>query len=157
MFDERRYLELAIPAHGRLWRIAFWNLRERFRQDAAEVVQQALLCAWEKRDEIEDVERWLAVVVKRVARHWRRTFVERGSEALDEHYELASYATPLDALLRAERVTCIEQAVRKLSPAYRKNFADWVARDYRSNTHGEHCRASRVNAKLRAIAARMAA
>lgn len=159
MFDEEVYFDFAIRRRGQLVGLALRNVHKQFREDAEDIVQEVLLCVWKRREHIDDLERYLLHALKRAAFNWRGARIDRETGELTDELvrELAAPVDPLRQLLNTEKEHRLERVVRRLSPTQRKNFEEWVGRDYKCYDHTQALKASRVRCKLREAVARMAA
>ncbi len=89
------------------------------RSEIADFVQETILRAYAKRDQLRDktkFDRWIAAIAYNLARDWNSAFYRRGrEESIDELPDIPDERTPHDALEEAEEREQLHKAMGRLN------------------------------------------
>jgi len=106
--------ELYERLHDHVFRTALRILKNE--ADAKDVTQDTFMRAWSSRQRLRDpscVRAWFGRIAANLSKsHWRRA---KRTDCLDD-IELATYATPQDALEKAQSSQRLKQAIGRLTP-----------------------------------------
>jgi DNA-directed RNA polymerase specialized sigma24 family protein len=143
--------EIAGNGRQRLVLIATAKLIKRFRCEAEDVVQMALLAAYEWGQSVA-VDSWQAVCTSftlRTALRWP-TLRQNRRTSRDETIVIRAEAcpTPEEIFSLAERATVLGRAWSRLRPAYRRSWVQLIERGGVCQTHAQECQASRARFAL---------
>ncbi len=109
--------EAALSQMENIRRIGLRRLRNRSEID--DFVQETILRAYAKRDQLRDetkFDRWIAVIANNLARDWNSAFYRRGrEEPIDELPDIPDERTPHDALEEEEERERLHKAMGRLN------------------------------------------
>ncbi len=128
--------EAALSQMENIRRIGLRRLRNRNEID--DFVQETLLRAYAKRDQLRDetkFDRWIAAIANNLARDWNSAFYRKGQEEpIDELPDIPDERTPHDILEQEEERRELHQAMGRLNEDDREMLR---ARYFEDASYGE--------------------
>ena len=111
-----------LPLKDKLFRVAFRITLQR--EEAEDIVQETLLRAWSRRQELREVdsiEAFCITIARNLALDGREKKVNQHVE-LTEEYDSPSASTPYDQLEERERLSLLSRFIQSLSEPQRDIF-----------------------------------